>query len=116
MILDYIEIPEFYSGVDWWVQHQGIWKNGHRITLFFGAKANYKLDSGLYIIDSESVVDMRLCEAVSGDYSKVEGDFNDYVFQEFGNKLRERLCSEVKSYVKNSFQLLPKGAIDIYRV
>ncbi len=62
------EWKKFLGGIDWWepaaLEKGTIWNNGHGITLMFGLEAkNPFLKSGLYLPNSECVVEMKISEA-----------------------------------------------------
>lgn len=122
LVLDYDSgIKRFAGGVDWWLPRKEkvvvrdiyrdkegpveFYQNGNGIILSFGAKRRnigLPLETGLHILDFESVVTMRVYEAQAHtDFTLVHVE--DEVFEVFGNKVRKRMGSSLMQDVRESF-------------
>jgi hypothetical protein len=119
---DHFELGDnFEGGVDWWIPQNGEitlrsdasrvegiqkkwYENGNGVILSFGVNRNTKLNPGLYIPDSEWVVDMREYEADANvDYGRVEAEFDEDVFEKFRDKVRERVKTRLPRFVREAF-------------
>lgn len=123
MVLDknFILSKEFEGGVDWWLPQYGMitinsdysrmenihktwWKNGTGVILSFGANKWCQLNPGLYILDSEWVVDMREYEADANvDHGRVDVEFDDNVFKKFRAKVKEKVKTRIPEFMIKLF-------------
>ncbi|MFA6536902.1 MAG: hypothetical protein WCT18_00710 [Patescibacteria group bacterium] len=112
---------KFERGVDWWIPQsgkitlryeasvvEGVQKrwfvNGNGVVLSFGINKNMELKAGLYIPDSEWVVDMREYEAQSNvAFGRVSVEFDDDVFEKFRDKVKERVKTNLPKFVREAF-------------
>ncbi len=122
MVLDdHFEITEFEGGVDWWLPQKGKitlqsayvsaegvekkwYKNCNGVILSFGAEKRRpnQLPPGLYIPDSEWVLDMRQAEAEANIDGNVEID--DEVFEKFRSNLQKRIKTRLPHFIREHFK------------
>ena len=113
---------KFEGGVDWWVPQSGRitisssissleglqkrwYENANGVVLSFGLNRRYNLEPGLYIPDSEWVVDMREYEARANvDDRMVKVEFDENVFEKFKEKIRERVKTRLPKFVLGAFR------------
>jgi len=124
------ELNRFEGGIDWWLPFSAeittkkpryrpnteevTWyKNGNGVILNFGAYYwEEKLtEPGLYIIDSDRAVDMRVYEAKacsenSSIWEEIEGcEFSEYEFLEyFRQKIRNNIGETLAEFVRDEFK------------
>ncbi|MFT4310624.1 MAG: hypothetical protein ACMXYC_03255, partial [Candidatus Woesearchaeota archaeon] len=121
---DHFKLQEkFERGIDWWMPQsskinirddvsrmygvtQKWYENGHGIVLSFGVNNNLlskPLSPGLYIPDSEWVIDMRICEAYANiDHGVIEVD--EDTLDKYKDKLRNRIKESLPGFIKNNFE------------
>ncbi len=122
MVLDDIDVDKFEGGVDWWLPKRGkitikseFWSmkgvdqqwyaNGNGVVLSFGAKKQNQLPPGLYIPDSEWVIDMRESEAEANiDYGRVDVEFDGDVFKKFRAHIAKRVKTRLPKFVAEAFK------------
>ncbi|MBI5797316.1 hypothetical protein HZA98_00245 [Candidatus Woesearchaeota archaeon] len=122
LVLDYDSgINRFEGGIDWWLPRKErvivkdiygdregpveFYQNGNGVILSFGAKNLYdiSLQAGLYILEPESVVTMRVYEAQAHiDFTLVHVE--DEVFDAFRNKVRKRMGNSLMRDVREYFK------------
>ncbi len=120
-----LELHEpFEGGIDWWLPQterilfksedgnkelmQTWYENGGNVVLDFGLKlGDYAEDlpSGLYLPDSQWVIDMRRFEALSHiDYNNLgEAEIDDDIFEKFNYEKRKTIKTKVPKFISNEF-------------
>lgn len=122
MVLDDVDVGKFEGGVDWWLPEQGKitlksdygrvegvdkqwYANGNGAVLSFGAKKQNQLAPGLYIPDSEWVIDMREAEAEANiDYGRVDVEFDGDVFEKFRAHIGKRVKTRLPKFIAEAFR------------
>ncbi|MDA0375902.1 MAG: hypothetical protein O3A80_01145 [bacterium] len=120
---DTFELKEkFEGGIDWWMSKSGKitigsdassiegvqkqWhENGNGVVLSFGINKGSELRPGLYIPDSEWVVDMREYEADANvDYGRISAEFDEDVFEKFREQVRRRVKTRLPKFIREAFK------------
>tara|TARA_Y100000031_G_C8164741_1_gene358742 strand:+ start:216 stop:1004 length:789 start_codon:yes stop_codon:yes gene_type:complete len=122
LVLDDAEVDKFEGGVDWWLPERGKitlksdygsvegvdkqwYVNGNGVVLSFGAQKHDQLPPGLYIPDSEWVIDMREAEAEAHiDYGRVDVEFDGDVFEKFRAHIEKRVKTRLPKFIREAFQ------------
>ena len=122
LVLDDVELEKFGGGVDWWLPKRGKitlkssygsskgvdkqwYVNGNGVVLSFGAQKHDQLPPGLYIPDSEWVIDMKEAEAEANiDYGRVDVEFDDKVFEKFRAHIGKRVKTRLPKFIRDAFQ------------
>lgn len=90
-------ISRFEGGIDWWLQRNDRYVNGHDIGLLFSVRQKYELPAGLYIPDPDWIADMRMHEVEGG---------NDLARETFRDYLCKRMKDRLPDLLKDSFKVL----------
>ena len=134
VIDDHFDIDRFEGGIDWWLPQEGFveyvdeynnasslnakwWQNGNGIILSYAVNFwNEPRQKGLYIPSIDTVINMRMSDALSGIPIARLMKMDDDVTEKFEKNLRVYMSNVLMSPVRREFKNILSSENCVYSI